>query len=211
MHGLLAALALVSEQLCEIKKIVDQVIFVRNDGKPIFCCSITGSGGAYMSSSIPQDALLTLPLHARSLSQQQGLMSAARLLTRSLAEQSDPLLAFLSVWFGLEIFVEKNFKEYEDRAHKRLTAGEPPVVPAVVAERIRAGNSGKYSLVEKFSVIATELSAPEIEKDQASFESIKKTRNRLLHGEDIPLSALPTTNAQRLLRKYIRLHLQRSR
>jgi len=208
VHGLLAALALASEHLCGVKKIADQVTFLRDDGTTIFCFSLSGSGRGYVSSPMSEQALPVLLRHARTLSRHQSLVDTARLLTRSLAEEGDPLLSFLSVWSGLEIFVNKNFKEYEGRVLVRLSAGDPPVVPNRLAERIRAVMSDKYRLADKFSVIAAELLDPETDKDQTSFESIKVARDRLLHGEDVALDALPTADAQRLLRKYLRLHLQ---
>ena len=67
--------------------------------------------------------------------------------------------------------------------------------------------SDKYRLADKFSLISGELADPGIERDQTNFESVKLFRDRLLHGEDIPLADLPATQARELLRNYLRLHL----
>jgi hypothetical protein len=69
--------------------------------------------------------------------------------------------------------------------------------------------SDKYRLSDKFSVIATELAEPDLEQDQATFDTIKVIRDKLLHGEDISLTSLPIADANKLLRKYLRLHLAR--
>lgn len=207
IHGLLAALAIASEHLCGVKKLVDAVTFVREDGKPLFCFTFSGSANAYVSSPLSQDAVARITRNAKTLSRHQSLVDAARLLSRSLAEDSDPLLSFLSVWSGLEIFVNKNFKDYESRVLERLSAGTPPPVPPRVVERIRAVMSDKYRLSDKFSVISGELADSNLEQDQAMFESIKLFRDKLLHGEDLPLANLPINDAKRLLRKYLRLHL----
>jgi hypothetical protein len=69
--------------------------------------------------------------------------------------------------------------------------------------------SDKYRLSDKFSVIAGELDDSEAEDDQHKFDAIKVTRDKLLHGEDVPISSLPTSDATQLLRKYLRLHLER--
>lgn len=207
--GMLAALALASTHLCGIKKVVDQVTFRMPNMRPLFCISLSGSGRAVVATSLPEDSLQALSRNARSLARHQALVDCARLLTRSLVEEADPLLSFLSAWSGLEIFVNKNFREYETRLLQRLSAGNPPAAPQRVIDRIRAVMSDKYRLSDKFSLIATELGDPELETDQCSFDSVKSTRDRLLHGEDITLTTLPTGSAQHLLRKYLRLHLDR--
>lgn len=209
LEGLLAALALSSENLCSVKKIVNQVIYYRRDDKPIFCYSLTASGSMYASSPLKDEAIEKLPRHARRLAKHQALVDVARLLTKSLAVDDDPLLSFLSVWSGLEIFVNKNFKEYENKVLSRLAFGNPPPIPSRVVERIRNVMSDKYRISDKFSVIASELAETEAESDQPVFETIKVARDRLLHGEEVPFDALPIGEAKRLLRKYLRLHLDR--
>jgi hypothetical protein len=207
VHGLLAALAIASDHLYGVKKVADEITFLRPDGKALYCYTLSGSANAYVSSAIPQDALPLIPRNAKTLSHHQSLVDAARLLSRSLAEDSDPLLSFLSVWSGLEIFVSKNFKDYDRRVLARLAVGSPPPVPTRIIERIRTVMSDKYRLTDKFSVIASELGDPGVEHDQATFEAIKLVRDKLLHGEDIPLASLPTSEAKGLLRKYLRLHV----
>lgn len=210
IHGLLGALAIASEHLCGVKKLVDVVTFVRQDGKPLFCFTFSGSANAYVSSPLSKDSVASIPRDAKTLSRHQSLVDAARLLSRSLAEDSDPLLSFLSVWSGLEIFVNKNFKDYERRVLERLSIGSHPPVPPRVVERIRLVMSDKYRLSDKFSVISSELADLSVEQDQATFDSIKLVRDKLLHGEDISFANLPTTDAKRILRKYLRLHLDQN-
>lgn len=101
IHGLLAALAIASEHLCGIKKVIDAVTFVRPDGKPLFCFTLSGSANAYVSSPLSLESIAIIPRNAKTLARHQSLVDAARLLSRSLAEDSDPLLSFLSVWSGL--------------------------------------------------------------------------------------------------------------
>lgn len=210
INGIHAAIAIASPHFCGVKKLVDQVVFFRTDGKPIFCYSFSGSGRAYVSTNIPERNLHTIPKHARALSRHQALRDVARLFTRALAEEADPLLSFLSAWSSLEIFVNKNFKQYEELVLARLSAGEQPAAPPRLVERIRVVMSDKYRLTDKFSVIANELGDLEVDADQATFEAVKGIRDKLLHGEDIALRDLPTVEALRLLRKYVGFHLQRA-
>lgn len=208
IQGLLAAIAVGSEHLCGIKKVADSVTFVREDGKPLYCYSLTGSASGYMQLPILKDTWANIPHDARILSRHQALVDAARLLTRSFAESRDPLLAFLSAWCGLEIFVNKNFKSYESGLLAKLSSGPSSPMPQRIIERIRSVMSDKYRLNDKFSVISGELADAGAEPDQIIFESIKLVRDKLLHGENISLTNLPTVEAQRLLRKYLLLHLR---
>lgn len=208
IQGLLAAIAVGSEYLYGIKKVVDSVTFVREDGKPLYCYTVTGSASGYAQRPLPKVVLATVPRDAKILSRHQELVDAARLLTRSFAESRDPLLAFLSAWCGLEIFVNKNFKSYESGLLAKLSSGSPSPMPQRVIERIRSVMSDKYRLSDKFSVISGELADASTEADQITFDSIKLVRDKLLHGESISLTNLPTAEAQRLLRKYLLLHLR---
>lgn len=208
LRGLLAAISLEFESLCEIKKIIDSVTFLREDGKPLYCYEITGGGKGYAVTPLVPEALKAIPQNSKKLSRQQGVLDAARLLTKSYAEACDPLLAFLSAWCGLEIFVNKNFKDYERDLLGKLSNGGSSVLPMRIVERIRIVMADKYRLSDKFALISGELSLDETQADQVVFESIKIVRDKLLHGEDIAVSSLPAVEAQGLLRKYLLLHLR---
>lgn len=209
IYGLLASLMVASDHLCLVNKFAECITFLGENDKPLFCFTLSGSGFAYGSSALPLESLPSIKKNAKTLSRHQSLIDVARLLSRSMLENSDPLLSFLSVWSGLEIFINKNFKQYEELILARLTIGNPPFVPVQLIERISKVMSDKYRLSDKFSVIATELADPDLEQDQNTFDSIKVTRDKLLHGEDIPLTSLPIVDANKLLRKYLRLHLAR--
>jgi hypothetical protein len=209
IHALLAAFAIAAEHLCAVKKVADAITFIREDGKRLYCYKLGGSASAYVSSPLRTDALPFIKRIVPTLARHQSLVDSARLLSRSLAESNDALLAFLSVWSGLEIFVNKNFKAYEDRVLGRLSSTSPALVPPRLIDRIRNVMTDKYRLADKFSVIAAELADPEVDADQALFESVKLTRDKLLHGSEIPVGSLPIADAQKLLRKYLRLHLER--
>ncbi len=209
LHGLLSALILASDNICNVKKLIDKVIYVRDDEKPIFCYQMSMSGSMCTSSPLTNEAIVKFPGHARRLGRHQALVDVSRLLSKALSTENDPLLSFLSAWSGLEIFVNKNFKEYEETLLSRLANGNPAPLPARVLQRIRSVMSDKYRLSDKFSVIAGELDDSEAEDDQHKFDAIKVTRDKLLHGEDVPISSLPTSDATQLLRKYLRLHLER--
>jgi hypothetical protein len=66
---------------------------------------------------------------------------------------------------------------------------------------------GKYTVADKFALIASLLSLETAEADLNDFKVIQKIRNLLLHGEDFNEDTLPVEMTQNVLRKYLALHL----
>jgi hypothetical protein len=209
INGLLASFALGSDQICGVKKVTDGVVFVNEDGKPVYSYTFEMSGKAIVSTSLMEDSITFVKNNAKALGKYQELVDSARLLSRSLDEGSDDLQSFLSVWAGLEIFISKNFKEFEEVAFKKLSGGTAPPAPSKFLQRIKGVMKDKYRLTDKFSVVSFELSPDSSEEDIKSFEVIKDVRDKLMHGHDISVSSLPTEDARKLLRKYLKLHAQR--
>lgn len=211
INAIFAAFAIYSDTVSGIKKVANAITFFRGDGKPVLCYTLGGTANMHVASSLTSQAMELVKMNSGILSKHQALVDSTRLLSRSLAVNSDPLMSFLSVWSGLEIFINKNFKVYEKRVLDRLSAGNPPLVPPKVVERIQNVMSDKYRLADKFSVIAAELGDPDVDSDQAQFESYKIVRDKLLHGEEVSISSLPFVQTGKLLRKYLKLHLNASR
>ncbi len=74
-------------------------------------------------------------------------------------------------------------------------------------ERFRDVMSDKYRLADKFLVIASVLDPGAATDDAAEFSRLKKLRDSLLHALDTPQTPLPTEAVQKLLLKYMKLHL----
>lgn len=209
INGLLASFALGSDQICGVKKVIDGVIFFNEDGKPVYSYTFDITGKAIVSTGLKEDSITFVINNAKALGKHQQLVDSARLLSRSLDEGSDDLQLFLSVWAGLEIFVNKNFKEFEEVAFKKLSGGNAPPAPTKFLQHIKDVMKDKYRLADKFSVVSFELSPDTLEGDIKRFEEIKDVRDKLMHGHDIAVSSLPTEDARKLLRKYLKLHAQR--
>ncbi len=138
----------------------------------------------------------------------QDLVDCARLLVRSLYDDNDALFSFLSTWSALEIFVNRSFRTYEKLVLEKLCQGGTPTAPSEFVERIRDVMRDKYGLSNKFALIASELDAGSAEGDTREFKRIKKIRDKLMHGEDVSLQALPIKDTLSLLRKYLRLYVE---
>lgn len=76
--------------------------------------------------------------------------------------------------------------------------------------RIKEVMKGKYSLTDKFAVISVFLNPTTDSKDIAQFTLIKKVRDNLFHGDDIPDSSLPNNKLHALFEKYFRNHIRRN-
>lgn len=208
LAALMASLAMAQERVWRVKKVADTVTFVRRDGVPIHCYQMKAFGTAFGSAPPTEQLLHFVDRHWRALARHQSVVSSARLLAQSLADDNDPLLSFLSVWSGLEIFINKNFNVYQKRLFKRLADTGSTGVPTGLAARIQNVMLDKYRLSDKFSIIAQALAESEANTDQKQFDVLNEIRNKLLHGMDLDSASLPVANTSSLLRKYLTLHLE---
>jgi hypothetical protein len=203
VNGLLTSFALAFETVDGLTRVADGVIFRTSADKPLYAYSLTGSATVSVSRELKVEPLEFVAQHSKTLALDKGSIDPSRLLVKSLASDGDNLLAFLSAWDGLEIFVNKNFRDYEDAAFGRLSG------PEKFIGRIRHVMNDKYRLTDKFSLIAFELSKDaDVTVDVEIFQEIKEMRDKLLHGVEIDSSKLPTEKTRTLLRKYLRLRIQ---
>ena len=114
---------------------------------------------------------------------------------------------FLFGWSGLEIFVNSVFVNYEDKIYAALGEGPQLKLRAASVARIRNVMKDKYRLVDKFILVALGVDARDGDKDAAAFLAAKKSRDALLHGEQVDETDLPTKSVRDLLVKYLQLHL----
>lgn len=207
INALLASFALNADQICGIKKLKDDVLFISDHGKYIYSYSIIAGGKVTVTSPLQNDIIDFVSEAVKSLEKHTQLDSTTRLLVKSLDEESDELLSFLSSWSALEIFVKKIFKNYEKSAFEKLIKGGNPKIAPKFLQRIGKVMKDKYGLTDKFSLISYELSPDSAESDIEKFEHTNAKRNKLMHGENVIISSLPTNDARYLLQKYLKLHI----
>ncbi len=122
-------------------------------------------------------------------------------------EATDELQAFIAAWSALEIFVNATFKStYENRFFGIMADGAPEAAKPVFA-RFKDVMSDKYGLANKFLIVASVLDPSAATEDATEFGRLKKIRDDLLHALISPAGPLPTNGAQKLLLKYMKLHL----
>lgn len=206
IQGVIAAFALGSQHISGFTKIAEGVYFIDGTGKPNYSLSFGGSGKATISTTLKAETVDYAKQFSTHLANHKELTDPSRLLARSLDEESDVLLSYLSVWSALEIFINKAFRFYESEA-----LGNPANlgIPEPIVRRIRDVMSDKYRISDRFSLVSSSLDPAGADIDLAEFSTLKKIRDRLMHGAEVPLDTLPTARTEKLLRKYLNLHVRR--
>jgi len=192
-----------------IEKIGDVVYLIDPDtGKPIYTFTFQGGvARASVSSPLTAAVIAEAAALAQKLAAHNTMARPTSLLITSLEEATDELQGFIAAWSALEIFVNASFKStYEARWFEIMEAGAPASAKPVF-ERFQDVMSDKYRLADKFLVIASVLDSAAATEDAKEFRRLKKFRDGLLHALDTPSSVLPTEAVQKLILKYMKLHL----
>ena len=211
---LLSALTLSIPNVLGFVKIIDFVVFYRDDSKPIYCPALPSiSGEAYSAPRITQDTINSIQnLHERCRNLTAANKEFGRvqhLLTSSLLIKDDRLSSFRYAFTALERFIKMVFREYESVFFQRVKNESHSDALEQYLKRILDVMRDKYGLSDKFALIAFILSNESVDEDVKKFKVSKKKRDNLFHGEDIVESDLPVEEIQTLARKYFRLHLER--
>ena len=212
VHAVLIALGLslpanADHQIEKVGEVV-YLIDTEND-KPIYTFSFQGgSARLSLASPLTDDMVRDAGNRALRVMNDKALARPARLLS-SLNQATDALQAFIAAWSALEIFVNASFKaSYETQWFAIMENGAPPAARPVF-ERLKDVMSDKYRLADKLLIIASVLVADAVTTDADEFRRLKRVRDDLLHALETPAN-LPTEAVQKLLLKYMTLHLDRA-
>ena len=203
----LAAMAVATGDVSGIEQVSDTVVFFRGDGKPIYCYTRSATANPSVLRMISEDSIGSVEGWYRAIARDQELERVVRLLVSSLQTEGDALRSFLYAWTAIEIFVNKTFRSHEEQFFRTLGDGEHPDARRQYLERSRTGRSGKYSLTDKFALIASFLCPESADEDVGLFKRVKQDRDKLVHGQDVHEAGLPVRAVQELLRRYLRLYL----
>jgi len=173
--------------------------------KPIYSINLEISSTVSMAGPLDYSMLDNIKRDARYFVDDKRLASIGRLLVHSQQKKPDDL-----VWAALEMFVNGLFSDhYNEEWLSKLATGTPASAQRYF-EHLRSVMKDKYSLADKFLIISSLLDEMSAEADTDKFRVINKVRNKIHTGEitDIHLSV---EDVQRLIRKYIRLHVDHCR
>jgi hypothetical protein len=183
------------------------VVHLIDDGKPIYSFALYGSARASVSSPLSHGLIAESAALAAKIATNETMTRITSLLMISLDDATDELQGFIAAWSALEIFINANFKgTYEARLFEIMEDGAPASSKPVF-ERFKDVMSDKYRLADKFLVITSVLDSGAATHDATEFGRLKKFRDGLLHALDTASSSLPTEAVQKLLLKYMKLHL----
>ncbi|MER9971186.1 hypothetical protein [Mesorhizobium sp. M0060] len=186
-----------------------EVMFLTETGntKPIFILNFRMGG---MRGSVARPLTTEIAAEAKDLATRLKSEASSRaysLLRTSLDRKTDGLQGFIAAWSALEIFINGTFKStYEARWFQIMEEGAPASSKPVFV-RFADVMKDKYRLADKFLIIVSMLDAIGAEADEKEFRRLKKVRDELLHALDVPPGPLPTEAVQRLLLKFMKLHL----
>lgn len=209
ISAVVTALRLASNGAYKLEKIRDGSYLLSPEGKITHSFSLKmGSPTLYVSRQMADELVVRIREDVNLLLKENKLDNVMRLFAHSLDRKTDSFRTFVSAWSALELFIAKVFPFYEEMLHDELA--KVHVSPGVTRylSRIKEVMKEKYSLTDKFTVISVFLDPTTDSKDIAKFTLIKKIRDNLFHGDDIPDSSLPNNELQALFEKYFRNHVR---
>ena len=172
-------------------------------GRLTYTLDMSASSSSWSMTSVSQELLAQAASMATALWTKSDLKTVSHLLSRSIRTTDDPQ-AFLTAWAGLEVLISKSFKStYEQRIYEALSVATSS---DQFLRRVRDVMKDKYRVADKFAVMCSFLDPTESETDIKSFMEIKADRDGI-HEMKLGASGYPTSRTQRLLMKYLRLHL----
>lgn len=210
MHAVLAAvgLSLAPNADRQVERVGEVVYLVDPESeKPIYAFTMSaGAARVSIASPMTADVIAEAGSRVARMMDDKAMARPASLLNTSFNQGTDALQGFIAAWSALEIFVNASFKaRFESRWFDIMESGAPAAAKPVF-ERFKDVTSDKYRLADKFLVIAAVLDADAATADAEEFRKLKRIRDDLLHALETP-AHLPTEAIQKLLLKYMRLHL----
>ncbi|MBB4304141.1 hypothetical protein GGD81_003197 [Rhodobium orientis] len=178
--------------------------------RPTYSLAINASLSHTSRMQLTSEAATNAAEFASHISDADELETIVRLLSLSAKANTEPMTAFLAAWSALEIFVQEVFKsDCEPLAYDLISQSVPET--ALFVAKTREVMSNKYNIRDKFSLVACMLAGTEAVADIEIFKTIKKRRDDLAHAMKGDVRELPAERARALLRKYLKLHLERLR
>lgn len=182
---------------------------VADDGRIVHSLSIEGGQvDAYVSMPLSPNQVSEVAEDIDLVRRTRSLERVVRLHTHSLDRKTDRFRAFVSAWSALEILVAKIFPVYQAKLEAELAAisGAPGL--RAYLDRIASIMKDKHNITDKFAVVSMYLDNKLNSDEVDVFRRLKKTRDSVSHGEDVPDNDLPTEDVQRMFEKYLKSHVR---
>jgi len=207
--AVVTAMFMASDYSHAIVKLTEEMYLIRDDGKVVHSFSPSvGAVNAYVSKRVDDKVIRFAQEYSKALIAKSELRGVTELFAQALDRNLDPLKAFIFGWSSLEVLVNKIFSQYEKAFISQLVANSPTGGAKRYFDRITQVMKDKYTLVDKFGVIALFLAGDSAEEDTALFQRLKKIRDELYHGQEILEATLPNRDLQDLITRYFRKHIE---
>ena len=194
-----------------VQKVADVCYLVEPDtGKRIYSFTLEG-GTPTISISVllSNEAIEHVRRQAPTLAADDTLAKIASLLMESLETRTSDLRSFVAAWAALEIFVNATFRAVYNRQWLEILATNAPQSAKSYFDRLKDVMSDKYRLADKFLVIAAILDPMEAANDTEKFKELRLARDSFFHAQKLDVSRLPVEGTQKLLQKYMKLHIEK--
>ncbi|WP_278443818.1 hypothetical protein [Pseudomonas oryzihabitans] len=203
IDGIISAISITSENYQGHNRLYKSCVLYRNT-RPLHALHFNITTKLLSITPLTDADFTTIKDRTRKLIQHQDLSLPSGLLSKSLDKDNDRLLSFIAAWNGLEIFIQKTYKKFEDRIYEEKIEGKSPASRDFI-EQLRKISQNKLKLNDKFTIFAAMNDLPE--SDRTLFDEIKKIRDNLVHGKDIPVEYLPLEATSKLLQRILSLQL----
>jgi hypothetical protein len=176
--------------------------------KPIYSFSFAmGLAKLSVAKPISADAIHRVRELLERLPRDGPLAKVVNLLIESQETTTNDLRAFIAAWSALEIFVAALFKATYCERWFSVMVKSAPASARSYFDRLKVVMSDKHRLTDKFLIIASVLNEGAAEQDTATFKHLKKVRDGLFHASEGARFHYPAEAVQKLVRKYLELHL----
>lgn len=203
IDGIISAISITLENYQGHNKIYKTCVLYR-DNRPLHPLHFNITTKLTSIMPLTEADLETIKQRSRKLIKHQDLNTSSGLLSKSLSNENDRLLSFIAAWNGLEIFIQKTYKKFEDKIYEEKIEGKNSASKDFI-DQLRKISQNKLKLNDKFTILAAlkDLS----EADRSLFDEIKQVRDNFVHGREVPIESLPLEDTSRLLRKILSLQL----
>jgi hypothetical protein len=202
------ALSIASGGTYRTDKLADGIHLVNTEGRIAYSVSVSaGPVTAYVSRAIDSPTIEGTRRYSDLLIGNKDLERVHTLYAQSLDVEEDRFRSFVFGWTAFEILVAKVFGFYERLFIEALVRDSGMAGAKQYFDRVIDVMKSRYRLADKFGVIAAILTGEDDDTDIENFRRIKRVRDDLFHGENIPETTLPTEELQVLLGKYLQKHL----
>jgi hypothetical protein len=211
LSAVLTALRLGGSRPYEFRSLAEGTFLTTAEGVIIHSMTLeAGSVGMYQSTPLNEAQRERIAKDIPLILKAGNLERIVRLYVHSLNRATDNYRSFIAAWSALEILVGKIFPTYQPLLAAELQQVSQPPGVQVYLNRVAEVMEDQHNLADKFTIISMFLDDEgQPEEDVKKFRRLKKVRDLLFHGQDIPEESLPTGEVQQLFDKYLRNHVRR--